>query len=185
MKPLTVEQQSILYTLLTHMVNAKEINFAAAYAKETTPPTYFAAGKKIIEGLYELSTLLPGGSVRSINEESRTPTGLLTRAVSTLFLSGMLESHQYLAKHFSVERSRFYFPGITLKNDTVEDGNDAELFEHEPGELAVEFPSEECRDSLIKELETWAKVDPEFCERPDGTLAKVRSALAASALVAA
>lgn len=184
MKPLTVRQQSILYSLLTHMVNAKEINFAAAYAKETTPPVHFAAGKKIIEGLYELSTLLPGSSGRSISEEPRTPTGLLTRAVSTLFLSGMLESHQYLAKHFAVERSNLYFPGITPKSDS-EDGNNVDLFEHEAGELSAEFPDEEGRRSLIEELEAWAQLDPEFAERPDGTLAKIRTALAATELVAA
>lgn len=184
MKPLTIQQQSILYSLLSHMVNESEVNFAASYAKENPSPTYLTAGRKIIEGLSELSALLPGASRSSADKEPKTPAGVLTKAVSTLFLSGMLESHQYLAKHFEVERSPLYFPGITSKSTSSEDGDDA-LFEREPGELTVEFPDHVSRSALIDELEAWASRDSEFVEQPDGTLAKVRSALVTTALVAA
>lgn len=184
MKPLTIQQQSILYSLLSHMVNEREVNFATSYANEAPQPSYLTAGRKIIEGLSELSALLPGASGPSADKEPKTPAGVLTKAVSTLFLSGMLESHQYLAKHFAVERSPLYFPGITSKDASSEDDDDA-LFEREPGELTVEFPDEESRSALIDELEAWASRDSGFVEQPDGTLARVRVALATTALVAA
>lgn len=185
MKPLTIQQQSILYSLLSHMVNAREINFATACANETPPPVHLAAGRKIIEGLSELSSLLPSASKPSGKEETNTPTRLLTNAVSTLFLSGMIESHQYLARHFAVERSHLYFPGVTPENDTSEDEDDAESLEREPGKLTVEFPDDESRNALIEELESWTKIDSGFAERPEGTLAKIRAALTTPELVAA
>lgn len=185
MKPLTIQQQSILYSLLSHMVNESEVNFAASYAKENPSPTYLTAGRKIIEGLSELSALLPGASRSSADKEPKTPAGVLTKAVSTLFLSGMLESHQYLAKHFAVERSPLYFPGITSKSASSEEDDDVESFERNPGKLTVEFPDEESRRALIDELVTWVSRDTGFVEQPDGTLARVRSALVTTALVAA
>ena len=185
MKPLTIQQQSILYSLLSHMVNEREVNFATSYANEALSPTYLTAGRKIIEGFSELSALLPGVSGPSIDREPRTPAGVLTKAVSTLFLSGILESHQYLAKHFEVERSPLYFPGITSKSASSEEDDDVESFERNSGKLTVEFPDEESRRALIDELVTWVSRDTGFVEQPDGTLARVRVAFATTTLVAA
>lgn len=170
-KPLSLNQQSILYSLLYHMVRNQELNLTSAAESGLKSENSLEYCRNVATKTLDLLDAIGGNLVVF------QPLLSSTRRLMT---SGELESVFYLGQHFAVDRSKLYFPGITPPA-AIDDDDEApeDRTERSAGDLRQEFPDPDSRAALITEIEHWTRLDAGFAPQPDGILAKVRSELEA------
>lgn len=175
LKPLLHNQHAVLYSLLYYMVRCGELNLASANKGDRKEPNF-------LDHCCDMTvSALDAISVLNVASNSTKPFVSTLRRMLT---NGELQSVYYLGKHFDVERSPLYFPGITQPTEVDDEDEEGDRSEQPAGDLRVEFPDPESRNTLLCELERWARLDPAFADKPDGILAKVKAALSSEAATA-
>ncbi|TXI90922.1 MAG: hypothetical protein E6Q34_08140 [Burkholderiaceae bacterium] len=171
-KPLLHNQQAVLYSLLYHMVRCGELNLASANKGERKEPNFLGhCCDMTVSALDAISVL-------NVASNSTKP---FVSTLRRLLTNGELQSVYYLGKHFDVERSHLYFPGITSPTEVDGEEEEEDRNEQQAGDLRVEFADPESRGTLLGELKRWTSLDPAFEDKPEGVLAKVKAALSGEA----